>query len=150
MSKLDMEYRDKLLVSDLPNKQKEEIKLLTLCNYGQVRSVSMAMHLSALGYKNVYATGFMRWHPSVISRQIEDSDLTIVCNRPNLEELFLNTDLFTKRDNIPSEFVEKLQESINNNKDKIVICNVIGYDRWGNPAHPELRERIQTFLSEIL
>lgn len=136
-----MQYLERILPGHLPPYViKDNLRILTVCNFGQVRSVAMMHAFHRKGFRNTYATGAVAQFPVTLDRHFMAADLIVVCNKPNLQEGF-------KREKHPDKAgVVRVHEI---HRDKIIVCDTIGMDRWGDPLHEELVERCNEFLANL-
>lgn len=100
----------------------------------------MAHAFHRKGFVNVYATGAVAQHTVTLDRHFGAADLILVCNKPNLEEGF-------EREKHPDK--SGLVRVHRIHRDRIIVCDTIGQDRWGDPLHPKLIERCDEFLSNL-
>lgn len=114
--------------------------ILCLCNYGQVRSVTMAKILQDKGYQTL-AAGMINNPPNLLDKVMEAAGTVIVCNKPNVERRF--------RKDLPEDRAELVLSVLDKHKEKILTCDTVGFDRWGQPMHPELVERCNLFLESL-
>lgn len=114
--------------------------ILCLCNYGQVRSVTMSKILEERGYQSLFA-GMINTHPNFLNKIIESVETVIVCNKPNVERKF---DTDTSQDH-----AKMILSVLETHKDKILTCDTVGFDRWGVPMHPDLVEKCKLFLDNL-
>lgn len=136
-----MRSTDRLAPSDLPPYlTKDRLRILTVCNYGQVRSVAMMHAFHRRGFPNAYATGAVAQWPVTLDRHFSNADIIIVCNKPNLEERY-------EREKHPDKLgVVRVHEL---HADRIIICDTIGLDRWGDPMKEPLVKICEEFLADI-
>lgn len=116
-------------------------RIICICNYGQVRSVTMANTLRRRGYKNSLAMGMMVTPPWIMEKFIGGNDLTIICNKPNVENGL--------QPDIPPEYAKQHLAVLDLHKDKIITCDTIGLDRWGKPDHPALVPICEEYVSKL-
>ena len=136
-----MKTLDKLLPEHLPAFfAKDRLRILTSCNYGQVRSVAMMHAFHRRGFINTYATGAVSQWPVVLDRHFQNADLIIVCNKPNLEERFA-------REQHPDK--EGAVSVFDIHEDKIIVCSTIGVDKWGDPRKQAIIDLCEAFLEHI-
>lgn len=127
----------------MPTASKKNL-ILTLCNYGQVRSVTMANRLEARGYPTL-AAGMLNTPPWFLDRYISWQKpvctLVLVCNKPNVEQRF--------KQDIDDHYAQMILDVLDKHTHKLVTCDTIGFDRWGVPDHPELVECCESFLERL-
>lgn len=111
--------------------------ILCLCNYGQVRSVTMARLLEKKGYQTL-AVGMLNNSTDTLDRLCSAAKTVIVVNKTNVDRRF--------RKDTSDSHAQMILEVLDKHKDKTYICDTVGFDRWGVPMHPELVERCELFL----
>ncbi len=122
-------------------------KILTVCNYGQVRSRAMAVGLQQRTYMQTGYIGMFGIYPEEFKQIIEQYDLIIMCNKPNLEK-FLNEG---KPDHkyFNEQQLDLLKNTLFDAENKIIVCDIIGVDRWGDHTKESLRMIVNRFLSPL-
>jgi len=136
-----MKFVTKLSPVDLPiYLTKDRLRILTVCNYGQVRSIAMMHAFHRRGFVNTYATGAVAQWPVTLDRHFNGADIIIVCNQPNLEERY------AREKHPDKEGVVRVHEL---HSDKIVVCETIDLDRWGDPMKEDLVNICEDFLADI-
>lgn len=117
--------------------------VLCLCNYGQVRSITMAEVLKSRGYIAL-AAGMFTTDPrpnNMFEWLLSACETVIICNQPNVERRF-KPDISEDHANMIFHLLDKYNE-------KVIVCDTVGFDRWGQPMHPELIERCELFLDSL-
>lgn len=105
------------------------MKILTVCEGGNVRSVGMAWTLKNQGH-NAVAVGSMYAFASHNDRQPG----FMLCQWADV--IIPMADYILKGTPIPQDCVHKVK-----------VCDV-GQDTYGNPFHPNLQEQISAWLKE--
>jgi len=118
--------------------------IVTVCNYGQVRSVCMAKRLREMGYTRASAMGMFGLDPHVTSQILYAADLIIICNKPNY--LRLVVEKRPDNDSFGGYDITHLNLWLSETEYKTVGCDTIGFDRWGNSDHPDLVNIVKKFL----
>lgn len=117
------------------------MKILTVCNYGQVRSVTMANRLAHHANVEVFSRGIVNTIPFFLDKCFEVADLVVICNKPNIERNMAG--------DIPEEYQEDHLKPLKKYEDKVVVCDTIGFDRWGQALHPDLIEKCDEFIEKL-
>lgn len=115
--------------------------ILCLCNYGQVRSVTMANLLESRGQKT-FAAGMLNSSISTLDRLCNAAESIVVVNKANVDREF-QTDTTDKH-------ARQILNVLDKYKEKISTCDTVGFDRWGVPMHPELVERCNLYIDSPL
>jgi len=119
------------------------MKILCICNHGNVRSACLAREIKDLNGPCISSDR------EYIKEWIKNESIAIGVHSCNEETIKYFIDWADKVIDLSCEDV--------NNQDLIKKCagdkylrHDIGGDRWGNPFHPELRLITQKFRNEIV
>lgn len=102
------------------------MKILTVCQRGNCRSVSLGYYLKDWkGYNDVVACGIQTTSPETFAMLAEWADKILVPAERSVWEM------------IPEKFRKK------------GVHIDIGADRWGNPMHPELLQLMAKIVEDL-
>lgn len=119
--------------------------VLCVCNYGLVRSRTMAHRLKARGIEAT-AAGFLNVPAHIMDVLMTRYNTVLICNKPNVEERFCLEEGMT--DEIAGIILGVLEK--HQKKGKVIICDVIGRDKWAKVDHPELVGICDAYLDNIM
>ena len=114
-------------------------EVLCLCNFGLVRSKTMANRLNARGIK-AKAAGMINTNPQSLQTLMIQAGTVLVCNKPNVEENFI-------REHIPKVHARVIRTLLEKYKDKVIVVDTIGRDKWAQENHPDLVNICDTWLA---
>lgn len=117
--------------------------VLCVCNYGLVRSRTMAARLTARGIE-AQAAGLLNTPARIMDVLMARVETILICNKPDVEEWPLVNPIQLWQ---PSTDALKL---IKKYRKKIVVCNTIGRDKWAKFNHPELVGICDEYLDKTL
>jgi hypothetical protein len=104
--------------------------ILCICNFGLVRSRTMANRLRLRGFKAM-AMGFLNSRPTELHSKMLKAETILICNKPNIEDGFA-------KENIKPEHLRVIKDIIHWHKSKIITIDTIGRDKWAKENHKEL------------
>lgn len=114
--------------------------IVCLCNFGMVRSFTMAKVLEERGYTSK-ALGMLNNSPDYLNEELAKAGTVIICNKPNVERGF-------KKDT-DEKHADGILNVLDKYEEKTLVCDTIGFDRWGIPMHQEIIDRCNKYLESI-
>ena len=107
--------------------------VLCLCNFGLVRSKTMANCLKRWGVA-AKAVGMLNNQPVVLHHLMQEAGSILICNKINVDENFC------REKGVTPSHAAAIKEVLGWHKNKIINVDTIGRDKWARENHPELME----------
>jgi hypothetical protein len=123
-------------------KEKYNKKILSVCSYGEVRSVAMANAMKELGYKDVLTVGTAEIIPKFFEKLCDEHDIILICNRTDFGE-------DGKWKDTKPEFKTWFSKMMNDYNKKIIYCE-FGNDEWGDPFNPKLVLKARKIANKVV
>ena len=119
------------------------MKILCVCNHGNVRSAGMARELKDKGHEAI-AIGICPDLTSIGNpwKGFSEETFNMMCNWADL--IIDLSDIDSKSMNEDPGMYIRLKLFVNK-----TMRFYIGGDKWGNPFHPDLRTRLQLIIKEL-
>ena len=116
------------------------MRILCICNHGNVRSSCMVRELKDLGHESI-AIGISHNPLNSESNLFSEETVDYFIEWADLVFDFSDINSITMNDD--PGICDRLK-----NKSKEIKRYYVGGDRWGNPFHPELRSIMQSIIKK--